>query len=107
MAVGSSEKTVASSIAPCFRRTHLPSFRSMAGMISMMARAGSLLFLQRRRTLKVGVGSASFAVREENEGFRLGRILGFHHTTAPAHAIKQAYRGPFHPGSGSRRAATR
>src|SRR5689334_5601609 len=35
VAAGSSENTVALSIAPCFRRTHLPSFRSIAGMISM------------------------------------------------------------------------
>jgi hypothetical protein len=26
---------VASFMSPCFRRTHLPSFKSMAGMISM------------------------------------------------------------------------
>src|SRR6185436_9310708 len=38
VAVGSSENTVASFIAPCFRRTHFPSFKSMAGMISMAER---------------------------------------------------------------------
>lgn len=32
---GSSENTVASFMSPCFRRTQWPSFRSMAGMISM------------------------------------------------------------------------
>src|SRR5690606_2484942 len=31
-ATGSSENTVSSSMRPCFRRTHLPSFRSMAGI---------------------------------------------------------------------------
>ncbi len=37
VAPGSSENTVALSITPCLRRTHLPSLRSMAGMISMSA----------------------------------------------------------------------
>src|SRR5262245_26448188 len=34
IATGSSEKTVAVAMSPCFRRTHLPSFRSIAGMMS-------------------------------------------------------------------------
>src|SRR5688572_29984618 len=34
MATGSSEKTVAVLMSPCFRRTHRPSFRSIAGMMS-------------------------------------------------------------------------
>src|SRR5262245_42627804 len=38
MAAGSSEKTVTLSIAPCLKRTHLPSLRSIAGMINMDSR---------------------------------------------------------------------
>ena len=34
IATGSSEKTVAEFMSPCFRRTQRPSFRSIAGMMS-------------------------------------------------------------------------
>src|SRR5262245_19373124 len=57
IAAGSSENTVALCMAPCLRRTHLPSLRSMAGMISMGLR-GTLLERPRRGRLpcqKIGV----------------------------------------------------
>ena len=38
---GELENTVASSIKPCFRRTHCPSFRSIAGMISILENESS------------------------------------------------------------------
>src|SRR5687768_4887328 len=42
MATGSSEKTVAVLMSPCFRRTQRPSFRSIAGMMSTAgARVGN------------------------------------------------------------------
>src|SRR5512134_604945 len=72
VAAGSSENTVDLSIAPCFRRTHLPSFRSMAGMSSIRSGGG------RRRGAPRGAlrrGLPLHEVREQPQA-GLGALLG-------------------------------
>src|SRR5690606_5509950 len=64
IATGSSENTVESSITPWRKRTHWPSFRSMAGIINM--------FKSLNREFSIGNGGGHYrsAQREENRSWR-------------------------------------